>query len=119
MNTKKGLLGLLGIHRNPNCKEFLKCCDESFLRKSSVFTLTDLNPGFDGPWDILWIFLGYGTFILLQKKSFGQKNFIHGVQKLILAIFQFCQNGTFVTVQGFFSDRKKEPRTHAQTSKLK
>ena len=67
-------LGLLGIHSNPNWKEFLKCC-ESFLRKSSVCTLTDLNPGFGGPWDILWIFLGYGPFIMLQKKSFGRNIF--------------------------------------------
>ena len=27
-----------------------------------VCTLTDLNPRFDGPWDMLWKFLGYGTF---------------------------------------------------------
>ena len=38
------------------------------MRKSSVCTLADLNPGFGGPWDMLWIFLGYGTFIMLQKK---------------------------------------------------
>ena len=59
---------LLGIHRNPNWKEFLKFC-KSFLRKSQLSTLTNLNPGFGGPWDIL------GIFIMLQKKSFGQKNF--------------------------------------------
>ena len=39
---------LLGIHRNLNWKEFLKF-RESFLRKVSVCTLTDLNPEFDGP----------------------------------------------------------------------
>ena len=33
-----------------------------------------------------------------QKKSFGQKkflNFMHGFKSAILAIFHFCQNGTF------------------------
>ena len=68
--------GLLGIHRNPKWKEFLKY-HESFLRKSSVCTLTDLNPGFGGLWNMLWIFFGYGTFIMLQKESFGPpKNWI-------------------------------------------
>ena len=36
-----------------------------------------------------------------QKKSFGQKiflNFMHGFKSAILAIFQFCQNGTFEPV---------------------
>ena len=35
-------------------KGFLKSC-ESFLRKSQVSTLTDLNPGFRGLWDMLAI----------------------------------------------------------------
>ena len=68
------LLSSLGIHGNINWKEFLKS-RESFLRKVSVCTLTDLNPGFDGPWKKLWIFFVNGTFIMPQKKSFGQKNF--------------------------------------------
>ena len=55
-------------------KIFFKFC-ESFLRNSLVCTLTDLNPRFGGPWDnMLLIFLGYGTFIMLQK-SFGQNYF--------------------------------------------
>ena len=80
MNTpKKGTFqfcfpGLLGIHRNPKWKEFLRS-RESFLKKVSICTLTDLNPGFGGPWVKFWIFLVNGTFIMLQKKSFGQKNF--------------------------------------------
>ena len=65
---------LLGIHRNLNWKEFLKSC-ESFLRKVSVCTLTDLYPGFDGPWKKLWIFFVNGTFIMPLKKSFGKKFF--------------------------------------------
>ena len=72
--------GLLAIHRNPNCKEFSNCC-KSFLRKSSVCNLTDLNPGFGKPWDMLWLFFGFGTFIMLQKESFGQKQFPSRVQK--------------------------------------
>ena len=65
---------LPGIHRNPNWKEFLKSC-ESFLRKSQFSTLTYLNPGFGGPWDMLEIFFVNVIFITLQKKSFGQKKF--------------------------------------------
>ena len=67
-------LCLLDIHGNPYCEEFSKCW-EAFLRKSSVCTLTDLNPGFGKPWDILWLFFGFGTSILLQKKTFCQKKF--------------------------------------------
>ena len=51
------LLSILArISQEPKLKKKLKS-RESFLRKVSVCTLTDLNPGFDGPWDILWIFL--------------------------------------------------------------
>ena len=64
----------LGIHRNPNWKEFLKSC-ESFLKKSQFSTLTDLNPGFGRPWDMLGFFFVNDIFITLQKKSFGQKKF--------------------------------------------
>ena len=53
---------------------FLKFC-ESFLRKCLICTLTDLNPIFGGLWDMLWIFSGDVTFIMLRKKSFGQNNF--------------------------------------------
>ena len=65
---------LLGIHRNPNKKEFLKSC-ESFLRKSQFSKMRYLNPGFGGPWDMLGIFFVNVIFITLQKKSFGQKKF--------------------------------------------
>ena len=80
MNTqKKGTFqfcfpGLLQIHRNPKWKEFLRS-RESFLKKVSICTLTDLNPGFGGPWNKLQIILVNGTFIMPQNKSFGQKNF--------------------------------------------
>ena len=38
------------IHHILIYEEFLRYC-VSFLRKSSVSTLTDLNPGFGRPWD--------------------------------------------------------------------
>ena len=38
-----------------------------------VFTLTDLNPRFGVPWDMLGVFLWSSAFIMLQKKSFDQK----------------------------------------------
>jgi hypothetical protein len=40
---------------------------------------------------------------MLQKESFGQKRFLsfmHGFKYAILAIFPFCQNGTFEPVHG-------------------
>ena len=100
---------MLGIHRNPNWKELLKCC-ESFLRKSAVCTLTDLNLGFVGPWDMLHMCLGYDTFIMLPKKSFGQKilNFNHGFKSAILAELKNWQNGTFEPmheIQIFFGQK--------------
>ena len=80
MNTqKKDTLrfcfpGLLGIHRNPKWKEFSKS-RESFLKKVPICTLTDLNTGFGGPWNKLQIILVNGTFIMPQKKFFGQTIF--------------------------------------------
>ena len=111
MNTqKKGTFqfcfpGLLGIHRNPKWKEFLRS-RKSFLKKVSICTLTDLNPGLGGPWNKLQIILVNGTFIMPQV--FWPKfflNFMHGFKFAILAIFTFCQNGTFEPVheiQKFF-----------------
>ena len=61
--------GLLGIHSNPNWKEIFEMLWILFEKILSLY--------FDCPkswiWrnrDVLWIFLGYGTFILLQKKFF-------------------------------------------------
>ena len=48
---------------------------ESFFRKSPFCTFSCINPGFGGPWDMLWIFFLIGIFIMLQKNTFGQKNF--------------------------------------------
>jgi hypothetical protein len=94
----------IGIHRNLNWKEFLK---------SQFSTLTDLNPEFGRPWDILVILFVNVIFIMFQKKSFDQNYFwifMHGFKSAILAIFQFWQSGTFKPVheiqkffwQGFF-----------------
>jgi hypothetical protein len=49
---------------------------------------------------MLWIFFVYGTFIMHQKKSFGQKkkNFMDGFKSATLAIFPFCQIVTFEPV---------------------
>ena len=41
---------------------------------SAIPTLTDLNPGFGEPRDMLVILLVNAIFITLQKKSFSQKN---------------------------------------------
>jgi hypothetical protein len=70
------------------------------LRKVSICTLNDLNPGFGKPWNKLWIFFVYGNLKMPQKKSFGKTklNFMHGFKSAILAIFSFCQNGTFEPV---------------------
>ena len=70
------------------------------FEKISVFYVTDLNPGFGRPWDMLVIFFVNFIFIMLQKKSWPKEylNFIHGFKSAILAIFQFWQNGTFELV---------------------
>ena len=48
-------------------KEGKKKGQEWFISKQS------LDPGFGTPWDILWIFLGYGTFITLQNNHLDEK----------------------------------------------
>ena len=71
----------------------------------SICTLTDLNPGFGGPWDMLGIFFVNVIFIMLQKNSFGKKifekkilNSMHGFKSAILPELKNCQNGTFEPV---------------------
>ena len=101
--SKKGTFqfcvsGLLGIHKNPNWKEFLKCC-ESFLRQSSVCTLTYLNPGFGGPWDMLGIFFVNIKFITLHRSLL--ENFFFEfhvrVQKCHFGNFSFLAKWHFWT----------------------
>ena len=109
--------GLLGIHRNPKWKEFLKS-RESFLKKVPICTLTDLNTRFGGPWNKLQIILVNGTFIMPQKKSFGQKKFWISCT----AIFPFCQNGTFEPVheiQKYFWSKDLCWKVFSQKFKIK
>ena len=88
---------LLGIHKNPNLKEFLKSC-ESFLRKSQFSKMRYLNPRFGGPWDMLpfWQFFNAGKMALLNpcmefKNFFGRKAFFEGLWRWHLQkIFLTC-----------------------------
>jgi hypothetical protein len=48
---------------------------EGFFRKTPFCSFSWINPGFGGPWGMLWIFFLFGIFIMLQKKAFGQKKF--------------------------------------------
>jgi hypothetical protein len=58
--------------------------------------MTDLNPGFGGPQDMLHILFLTVTFILFQMKSFKQFFFeFHA----ILTEVKNCQDGTFETLQ--------------------
>ena len=62
---------------------------ESFLRKVSICTLSDLNTGFGRPWNNA------------SKEVFWPKNVwisCTGSRGAILSIFPFSQNGTFETV---------------------
>ena len=64
----------LGTHRNQNGKEYLNPY-ESFLRKSQFSTLTDLNHGFGGPWDMLRIFFVFKCHLHNASKVFLPKKF--------------------------------------------
>ena len=112
MNTqKKGNFqfcfpGLLGIHRNPKSKEFFKS-RESFLKKVSVCTLTDLNPGFGGPWKKLWIFFVYGTFIMPQKRSFGRNFFWISCTGSKMPFWQFFHSAKMALLNPCMKFKKK------------
>ena len=100
------LPALLGIHRNPRHKEFLKS-SKGFLRlysnlSSQISTWTDLRH--------FWINSNNGTFIAFQMKSFGSKNFkLHaGVKKCHFGNFSdrarmvvLCQYGPQEFLTGF------------------
>ena len=62
------------IHRNLKQQKNFNSHD-GFFRKSPFCTFSCINPGFGGPWGMLWIFFLNGTFIMLQKNTFGQKKF--------------------------------------------
>ena len=51
------------------------------MRKSQFSTLTDLNPGFGGPWDMLEIFFVNVIFIMLKSKLEGALFYIHNCKK--------------------------------------
>ena len=62
------------IHRN--LKQLKKINSHNgFFRRSLLCTFSCINPGFGGPWGMLWIFFLIGIFIMLQKNTFGQKKF--------------------------------------------
>ena len=66
--------GLQEIHRNLKQQKKFNSRD-GFFRKSPFCTFSCINPGFDGPWGMLWIFFLISIFIMLQKNTFGQKKF--------------------------------------------
>ena len=66
--------GLREIHRNLKQQRNLNSRD-GFFRKSPFCTFSCINPGFGGPWDMLWKIFLIAIFIMLQKNTFGQKNF--------------------------------------------
>ena len=68
------VLGLQEIHRNLNHQKNFNPRNGFFI-KSPFCTFSCINPGFDGPWGMLWIFFLKGIFIMLQKNTFGQKKF--------------------------------------------
>ena len=78
--------GLSAIELEPSIILKLKLNKELGHTRSSwadVFILTNLNLGVGGP----WIFSGYGTFLTLQKKSFGQNIFLNFMPRFKIAIF--------------------------------
>ena len=66
--------GMLGNYTIPKWKEFLKSC-KPILRKSYLSTFNHVNKHMDGARDIFWIKSLNGTFLVLQIKAFGPKNF--------------------------------------------
>ena len=78
--------GLQEIHRNLKQQKNFNSRD-GFFRKSSFCTFSCINPGFGGPWGMLWIFFLNGTFIMLQMNIFGQKKFSpRGFQTFLIAL---------------------------------
>jgi hypothetical protein len=64
--------------------EFLQNSTAICIQQNSDCTLTDLNPGFGGPWNMLRILLGYGTFIMLQGNRFAKKKIISSTGSKVL-----------------------------------
>ena len=95
--------GMLGNYTIPKWKEFLKS-REPILRKSYLSTFIHVNKHMDGARDIFWIKSLNGTFLALQIKAFGPKNFWFSCMGKKVPFWQFfrifknCQNGTFLPV---------------------
>ena len=66
--------GMLGSYTIPKWKEFLNP-REPILKKSYLSTFIHIDKHMDGARDIFWIKSLNGTFLALQIKSFGPKNF--------------------------------------------
>ena len=102
--------GMLENYTIPKWKEFLKS-RKPILRKSYLSTFIHINKHMDGARDIFWIKSLNGTFLALQIKAFGPKNFWFSCMGkkvpfwLFFRIFKNCQNGTFLPMhenQKFF-----------------
>ena len=66
--------GLRRIHSNlKQTKKFN--FREGFFKKSPFCTFPCINPGFGGPWVMIQKKFLIAIFIMLQKNTFGQKNF--------------------------------------------
>ena len=93
--------GMLGNYTIPKWKEFLKS-REPILRKSYLSTFIHINKHMDGARDIFWIKSLNGTFLALQIKAFGPKNFWFSCMGKKVPFWQFLkilknsQNGTFL-----------------------
>ena len=79
--------GLREIHRNLKQQKKFNSRD-GFFRKSPFCTFSCINPGFGGPWGMLWIFFVNGILIMSQKNTFGQKKKIK-----FHALVQKCRFG--------------------------
>ena len=88
--------GMLENYTIPKWKEFFKS-QEPILRKSYLSTFIHINKHMDGTRDIFWIKSLNGTFLALQIKAFGPKNFWFSCMGKKVPFWQFLK------FQKFFS----------------
>ena len=74
VENRMAVLIFFVLSRNLKQKQFFNSC-EGFFRKSPFCTFFCINPGFGGPWNMLWKCFLIAIFITLQKNAFGQNNF--------------------------------------------
>ena len=67
-------------------------------RKSPFCTFSCINLGFGRPWDMLQKNFLIAIFIMLQKNTFGQKQFQISCTGSKVPFWQFFQIGTFETM---------------------